>query len=113
MRNKGGQEDGMSYVWYGSRSLAIDILLLFNFSVVFEFNVFPIPPSKAKLISYRRNAASCLLRFLLLTKNSHNYLYFCFKGIYPERLYGIKILIPRDRKSHTWAPLTQDHSVNH
>jgi hypothetical protein len=30
--------------------ISIDILLLFNFAVVFHFNVFPIPPSKAKLI---------------------------------------------------------------
>jgi hypothetical protein len=37
----------MAYVGYLSRTMAIDVLLSFNFDVVLSF---PFPPSKAKLI---------------------------------------------------------------
>ncbi len=41
MRNNEGREGGI----YGSRTVAIEVFLLFNFAVVFNFNVFPFPPT--------------------------------------------------------------------
>jgi hypothetical protein len=43
----GGQEGGILSI-YRSRTVAIVVCLLFNFAVVFIFNVFPFPPSKAQ-----------------------------------------------------------------
>jgi hypothetical protein len=40
----------VAYVLFGSRTVAIEVCLLFNFAVVFNFNVLPFPPSKSKLI---------------------------------------------------------------
>jgi hypothetical protein len=45
MRTKGGKEDG--YIGYWSWTVAIDVLLSFNFDIVFNFNEFPFPPNKA------------------------------------------------------------------
>ncbi len=39
----------MAYVRFWSRTVAIDNLLSLNLTVVFNFNVFPFPPSKVKL----------------------------------------------------------------
>jgi hypothetical protein len=46
MRTKGGQEGGIH--WYMSRTVALKVCLLFNFAVVFIFNIFPFLPSKAQ-----------------------------------------------------------------
>jgi hypothetical protein len=47
-----------------SRTVAIEVCLLFNFAVVFTFNLFSFPPSKAQSIGdvpmNRKNAANCL-----------------------------------------------------
>jgi hypothetical protein len=40
----GGGKDGMMYGY----TVAINVLLSFNFAVVFNFNVFLFPPSKEK-----------------------------------------------------------------
>jgi hypothetical protein len=52
----------MSYVLHKSRIVAIDVHLSFNFAVVFDFNVFPFPSSKAQFLfdvpMNRQNAAS-------------------------------------------------------
>jgi hypothetical protein len=37
----------MAYVGYWFRSVAIDVLLSFNFEFDLSFNVFPFPPFKA------------------------------------------------------------------
>jgi hypothetical protein len=52
MRTKGGGK--LAYIRYWPRTLAIDVLLSFNFAVVFNFNVFPftVPMN-------RQNAANC------------------------------------------------------
>jgi hypothetical protein len=47
MRTKGGQEGGILSV-YRPRTVAFEVSLLFNLAVVFIFNVFPFPPSKAQ-----------------------------------------------------------------
>jgi hypothetical protein len=43
--------------------VAIKVCLLFNFAVVFNFNVFPFPPSKAQSLGdvsmNRKNAENC------------------------------------------------------
>jgi hypothetical protein len=49
MRTKGGQEGGKLSVQV-SRTVAIEVCLLFNFAVVFIINVFQFPPSKAKYL---------------------------------------------------------------
>jgi hypothetical protein len=57
-----------------SLTAAIDVLFSLNFAVVFDFNVFPFPPSKPKLIGdvpmNRQNAAARRL-FLFLCCNAH------------------------------------------
>ncbi len=53
----------MAYVRHRPRIVAIDVLLSYNFGVVFNFNVFPFPPSKAhfldKVPMNRQNVANC------------------------------------------------------
>ena len=53
-----------------SLTAAIDVLFSLNFAVVFDFNVFPFPPSKQKLIGdvpmNRQNAAVRRIFFSLL-----------------------------------------------
>ncbi len=53
MRKKGGREGGKrSQIPTGtSRTMAIEICLSSNFVVIFDFNVFPFPPSKAHFLS--------------------------------------------------------------
>jgi hypothetical protein len=48
MRTNGGQEGGIQYIRYMSRIVAMEVCLLFNFAVVFIFNIFPFLPSKAQ-----------------------------------------------------------------
>jgi hypothetical protein len=49
MRAKGGQDyRKVAYIRYRSRTVAMEVCLLFNFTVVFIFNVFPFPPRKAQ-----------------------------------------------------------------
>ncbi len=54
----------MAYIRYRPRAVAIDVLLSFNFSVVFNFSVFPFPPSKSQFLGdvpiNRQNAAIVL-----------------------------------------------------
>jgi hypothetical protein len=38
----------MANVHNGSRTEAIEVFFSFNFAVVFDFNIFPVLPSKAK-----------------------------------------------------------------
>jgi hypothetical protein len=38
----------VAYIRYRSRTVAIEVCLLFTFAVVFNFNVFPFPSSKAQ-----------------------------------------------------------------
>ncbi len=40
----------MANVGNGSRTMAIEVCFSFNFGFVFDFNLFPVPPSKAKSI---------------------------------------------------------------
>jgi hypothetical protein len=40
----------VAYIRYRPRTVAIDVLLSFNFAVVFNFNVFPFPPSKPQFL---------------------------------------------------------------
>jgi hypothetical protein len=46
MRQKGAEK--MANVGNGSRTMAIEVCFSFYFAVVFDFNLFPVPPSKAK-----------------------------------------------------------------
>ncbi len=59
----------MANVGNGSRTLAIEVCLSFNFAVVFDFNLFPVPLSKAKsigdVLTNRQNSATWYLVFLL------------------------------------------------
>jgi hypothetical protein len=63
MRTKWGQEGGILSV-YRSRNVAIEVCLMFNFAVVFIFNVFPFPPGKAQSLvdvpMNKKNAANYL-----------------------------------------------------
>jgi len=51
--------------------VVIDVLLFFYFAVVFNFNVFPFPASKAQLLGNvlmnRQNAANCYPLFELFS----------------------------------------------
>ncbi len=49
----------MANVRNSFRTVAIELGLLLNFAVVFAFNLFPVPPSKAQFIGLmnRQNAA--------------------------------------------------------
>ncbi len=53
-----------------SLTAAIDVLFSLNFAVVFDFNVFPFPPSKPKLIGdvpmNRQNATARRIFFFSL-----------------------------------------------
>ncbi len=53
----------MAYIWYRPQIVAIKVCLLFNFAVVFNFNVFSFPPSKAESLGdvsmNRKNAENC------------------------------------------------------
>ncbi len=57
----------MAYIRYSSRTVAIEVCLLFNFVVVFNFNVFRSLPSKAQFLGdvpmNRQNSANCSPRF--------------------------------------------------
>jgi hypothetical protein len=48
-----------------SWTVVIEVCLLFNFAVVFGFNLFPVPPRKAQFIGFmnRQNAAIMSLVF--------------------------------------------------
>jgi hypothetical protein len=60
----------MENVGKGSPTMAIEVCFSFNFAVVFDFNIFPVPPSKAKsvgdVLTNRQNSATWYLVFLLL-----------------------------------------------
>jgi hypothetical protein len=64
----------MANVRNESRTMAMEVCFSFNFVVVFDFNLFPVPPSKAKSIGdvlmYRQNAATWYL-FFSLFYNAH------------------------------------------
>jgi hypothetical protein len=57
------EKEGGPGKWQMSRTVAIEVCLSFNLVVIFNFNVFPFPPSKAKSIGdvpmNRENAANC------------------------------------------------------
>jgi hypothetical protein len=59
----------MANVGNGFRTLAIEVCFSFNFAVVVDFNLFPVPPSKAKsigdVLTNRQNAATWYLVFPL------------------------------------------------
>jgi hypothetical protein len=64
MRTRVDQEGGIHSVYCRSRTVAIEGCLLFNFAVVFNFNVFPFPLRKAKSLGdvppmKWKNAANC------------------------------------------------------
>jgi hypothetical protein len=44
-----------------SRTVTIEVCVLFNFPIIFDFNLFPVPPNKAQFIGNvllnRQNAA--------------------------------------------------------
>ncbi len=68
----------MAYVGNWSQTLVIDVLVSFNFALVFN-SVFPFPLTKAQFILYvpmkRQNAAKCsppLLIFLCVTKEDRD-----------------------------------------
>jgi hypothetical protein len=52
----------VAYIQNRPRTVAIDVLLSFNFAVVFNFNVYPFPPSKPQFLGdvpmNRQNAAN-------------------------------------------------------
>ncbi len=52
----------MANVSNGSWTMAIKVCFSFNFTFVFDFNLFPVPPSKAKsigdVLTNRQNAAT-------------------------------------------------------
>ncbi len=53
----------MAYVWHRSRIVAIDFLLSFDFAVVFNFNVYPFPQSKAQFLgNVYMNSLNCKSR---------------------------------------------------
>ncbi len=39
----------MTNVRNGSRTVAIEVFFSFKFAVIFDFNLFPVPPSKATI----------------------------------------------------------------
>ncbi len=53
----------MAYIQHRSQIVAIDVLLSFDFAVVFNFNVYPFLASKAQLLGNvlmnRQNAVNC------------------------------------------------------
>ncbi len=62
--------------------MAIEVCLLFNFAVVFNFNVFPFPPSKAQSLGdfpmNRKNAANCSpLFWIWFRKSQSKEVYYC------------------------------------
>ncbi len=65
MRKKGAEK--MANVLNGSRTDAMEVFFSSNFAVVFDFNIFPVLPSKAKsigkVLTNRQNAA---IRFFSL-----------------------------------------------
>jgi hypothetical protein len=65
----------MANIQNGSRTMAIKVCFSFNFAVVFDFQLFPVPPSKAKSIgdvltnrTNRQNAATWYMVFSLLQR---------------------------------------------
>ncbi len=54
------------------QTMAIEVCFSFHFAFVFDFNLFPVPPSKAKSIgdvhTNRQNAATWYLFFSLLQR---------------------------------------------
>ncbi len=65
MRNMQGGIGKVAYVPYRSRIVVIEVCLTFSFDVVFNFNVYPFPPSKSKLLGdvlmNRKNATGIWL----------------------------------------------------
>jgi hypothetical protein len=70
MRKKGGQEDGKRW-GNGSRTMAIEVCFSFNFAVVFDFNLFPVPPSKSKAKSIGNVLNIVATWFFFLFYNTH------------------------------------------
>jgi hypothetical protein len=64
----------MANVGNGSRTPVIEVCFSFNFPVVFYFNLFPVPPSKAKsigdVLTNRQNAATCYLFFFSILQRA-------------------------------------------
>jgi hypothetical protein len=62
----------MANIGNGSRTMAIEVCFSFNFVVAFNFNLFSVPPNKAKTIgdvlTNRQNAATWYLVFILFYK---------------------------------------------
>jgi hypothetical protein len=68
MRIKDGREGGIHSVYCsGYRTEAIDVLLSFNFAVIFNFYIFSFLPCKTQflrdVLMNRQNAANCSLPF--------------------------------------------------
>ncbi len=61
----------MANVSNGPQTMPIEVCFSFNFAVVFDFNLFPVPPSKAKsigdVLTNRQNAATWNLFFFRFT----------------------------------------------
>jgi hypothetical protein len=59
----------MANVGKESQTMAIEACFSFNFDLVFDFNLFPVPPSKAKsigdVLTNRKNATTWYFVFLL------------------------------------------------
>jgi hypothetical protein len=57
--------------WNGSQTVAIKVCFSFNFAVVFDFQLFPVPPSKAKsigdVLTNRQNVATWYMVFFSLS----------------------------------------------
>jgi hypothetical protein len=57
-------------VYNRSRAMAIEVCLSINLVVIFNFNIFPFPPSRAQFLvnvpMNRQNAANCWPPFELL-----------------------------------------------
>ncbi len=62
----------MANAGIGSRTMAIEVCFSFNFAFGFDFNLFPVPPSKAKsigdVLTNRQNAATWYLFFSLFQR---------------------------------------------
>jgi hypothetical protein len=63
----------MANIRNGSRTKAINVCFSFNFAVVFNFQLFPVPPSKATIgdvLTNRQNLATWYMLFFLFY-NAH------------------------------------------
>ncbi len=74
MRKRGAEK--MANNRNSSRTMAIKVCFSFNFAVVLDFQLFPVPPSKAKsiddVLTNRQNAATWyMVFFYFITRTAY------------------------------------------